>query len=581
MSSLDRREFLTTLAAAPAATQRAPAAPPNVLIVLTDDQGYGDLSCHGNPVLKTPNLDRLHSQSVRFTDFHSAPMCTPTRGQLLSGLDALYNRATSVTAGRAVLRRDVPTMANIFAAAGYRTGIFGKWHVGDNYPYRPMDRGFQEAIYHLGFGMSSAPEFGNDYFNGRYRDKGVIKKFEGYCTDFWFREAMRFMRESHSRKQPFLCYLPTNVPHGPHWVDEKYAAPYKKHGAVANFFGMIANLDENMGKLEQFLAETGLRDNTIVIFMTDNGGTAGVKIFNAGMRGRKQMYYDGGHRVPCFIRWPNGKLRQPGDVATPAQMQDILPTLIDLCGVKKPANARFDGVSLAPLLRGTGGVADRMMVVQYGQILKKWDSCVIWGKWRLVGQDELYDLREDPGQEKNVASSSPEVLAKMRAYYEAWWEKNISVLDDYQAISLGAPQENPVHLTSSDWQDVYADNPTHVSNAVGGPRGGPWNVFIERDGEYQISLSRWPPEHNLPLIAGRPVQKMTVGELPEGKAMPIGGATLTIAGQTATTKTKPEDKAAVFKVRLKGGVRTKLHGWFLDNAGNDLCGAFYAVVTRL
>jgi arylsulfatase len=364
-------------------------------------------------------------------------------------------------------------------------------------------------------------------------------------------------------------------------VDEKYAAPYKKHGGVANFFGMIANIDENMGKLEQFLAETGLRDNTIVIFMTDNGGTAGVKIFNAGMRGRKQMYYDGGHRVPCFIRWPNGKLRRPGDVATPAQMQDILPTLIELCGVKKPASARFDGVSLAPLLRGAGGIADRMMVVQYGQILKKWDACTIWGRWRLVGQDELYDLREDPGQEKNLASQNPEVLAKMRAYYEAWWEKNVSVLDDYQAISLGAPQENPVHLTSSDWQDVYADNPTHVSNAVGGPRGGPWNVFIERDGEYQISLSRWPPEHNLPLAAGRPVQKMAVGELPEGKAMPIGGATLTIAGQSASTKTKPEDKAALFKVRLKGGVRTRLHAWFLDSAGNDLCGAFYAVVTRL
>ncbi len=579
MSSLDRRQFLSTLAA-PAA-QRAASAPPNVLIVLTDDQGYGDLSCHGNPVLKTPNLDRLHSQSVRFTDFHSAPMCTPTRGQLLSGLDALYNRATSVTAGRAVLRKDVPTMANIFGAAGYRTGIFGKWHVGDNYPYRPMDRGFQEAKYHLGFGMSSAPEFGNDYFNGRYRDKGVVKRFEGYCTDFWFREAMQFMRESQSRKQPFLCYLPTNAPHGPHWVDEKYAAPYKKLGGPANFFGMIANIDENMGKLERFLTETGLRDNTIVIFMTDNGGTAGVKIFNAGMRGRKQMYYDGGHRVPCFIRWPNGKLRQPGDIATPAHMQDILPTLIELCGVKKPANARFDGVSLAPLLRGAGTIADRMLVVQYGQILKKWDSCTIWGKWRLVGHDELYDLREDPGQEKNVASSSPEVLAKMRAYYEAWWQKNISVLDDYQAISLGAPQENPVCLSSSDWQDVYADNPGHVSNAVGGPRGGPWNVFIERDGEYQIALSRWHPNDNLPLIASRPAQKMTAGELPEGKAMPIGGATLTIAGQTATVKTKPEDKTAVFKVRLKGGVRTKLHGWFLDKAGNDLCGAFYAVVTRL
>jgi arylsulfatase A-like enzyme len=581
MPSFDRRQFLSTFAVVPAAAPRQAAALPNVLIILTDDQGYGDLSCHGNPVLKTPNMDRLHSESVRFTDFHSAPMCTPTRGQLLSGLDALYNRATSVTAGRAVLRRDVPTMADIFAANGYATGIFGKWHLGDNYPYRPMERGFQEAIYHLGFGMSSAPEFGNDYFNGRYHDKGVPKRFQGYCTDFWFSEAMRFMRQCQSRRQPFLCYLPTNTPHGPAWVAEKYSAPYKHLGGPANFFGMIANLDENLGHMEQFLRQSGLRDNTIVIFMTDNGGTGGVKVFNAGMRGRKSMYYDGGHRVPCFVRWPNGKLRAPADVATTAHMQDILPTLIELCGLKKPAAARFDGVSLAPLLRGAGSIPDRMLVVQYGQILKKWDSCVLWDKWRLVGENELYDLREDPGQEKNLAAQNPGVLKKMRAHYEAWWAKNESALQDYQPISLGAPQENPVRLTSSDWQDVYCDNPTHVSNAAGGPRGGPWNVYIERDGDYRIALTRWPPDHGLTLTAGRPVQKMTAGELPEGKAMPIGGAKLSIAGQNLSVKTQPSDKEAVFQVRLKGGTRTKLHAWFLDGAGNDLCGAFYAVVTRV
>jgi len=540
------------------------------------------LSCHGNPVLKTPNMDRLHAESVRFTDFHAAPMCTPTRGQLMSGMDALHNRATSVTAGRAVLRRDVPTMADIFASNGYRTGIFGKWHLGDNYPYRPMDRGFQEAKYHLGFGMSSAPEFDNDYFNGRYHDKGVVKKFEGYCTDFWFGQAMEWMRERRNKREPFLCYLPTNAPHGPHWVDEKYAAPYKKAGGAANFFGMIANIDENLGKLEAFLKETGLRDNTIVIFMTDNGGTAGVNVYNAGMRGRKTMYYEGGHRVPCFVRWPAGRLRAPGDVGVQAQMQDILPTLIDLCGLKKPSGTDFDGHSLAAVLKGASdSLPDRMLVVQYGQILKKWDSCTIWGRWRLVGENELYDLREDPGQEHNLADKHPDLLRKMRAYYEKWWAKNESALTDYRPISLGAPQENPVRLTSSDWQDVYCDNPTHVSNAVGGPQGGPWNVFIERDGEYEISLSRWPHHMGLPLTAGRPVQKMTAGQLPAGKAMPIGGAKLSIAGQTLSVKTSPEDKVAVFKVRLKGGVRTKLHAWFLDSQGNDLCGAFYALVTRL
>src|SRR5574340_1627092 len=235
---MDRRDFLKRGAGLAAALPRAAgaAARPNVLVILTDDQGYGDLSCHGNPVLKTPNMDRLHSQSVRFTDFHSAPMCTPTRGQLMSGLDALHNRATSVTAGRAVLRRDVPTMANVFSQSGYSTGVFGKWHLGDNYPYRPMDRGFQEAKYFKGFGMSSVPEFDNDYMNGRYLDRGVRKSFKGYCADFWFGEAMNWMGQQQKKGQPFFCYLPTNTPHGPAWVAEEWAAPYRQGKLPAAFF---------------------------------------------------------------------------------------------------------------------------------------------------------------------------------------------------------------------------------------------------------------------------------------------------------------------------------------------------------
>jgi arylsulfatase len=579
---MHRRSFLASVGAAPLVSRSAqPAVRPNVLVILTDDQGYGDFSCHGNPVLKTPNMDRLHSQSVRFTDFHSAPMCTPTRGQLMSGVDALRNRATSVTAGRAVLRRDLPTMADVFTAAGYATGIFGKWHLGDNYPYRPMERGFQRALYHKGWGLSSAPEFDNDYFNGRYFDQGVTRRFEGYCTDFWFREAMSWMRERQAKRQPFFCYLPTNTPHGPAWVAEKYSAPYHRPGLPADFFGMVANLDENLGKLDAFLRETSLYDNTVVIFMTDNGATAGHTVYNAGMRARKTQIYDGGHRVPCFVRWPAGGLRAPADISTPAQMQDVLPTLLDLCGLPAPKSARFDGRSLAGLLRGTEKqLPDRMLVVQYGQIPKQWDACVIWGKWRLVYGKELYDIQADPGQQTDVASQQAGVVGKMRAHYERWWagvEKGVS---EFLPISIGAPQENPMELTSSDWQDIYCDNVNHVSNAAGGPRGGPWAVYVERDGEYEVALSRWPPWQKLPLTAGREVQKMTAGALPAGKALPIAGARLTVAGQELAVKTAPEDRAALLRVKLKGGVKTNLHGWFHDAAGNDLCGAFYATVKR-
>lgn len=584
MPAPHRRDFLKLAGPAGAALARAaaPASKPNVLIVLTDDQGYGDFSCHGNPVLKTPNMDRWHSQSVRFTDFHSAPMCTPTRGQLLSGLDALHNRATSVTAGRALLRRDVPTMANVFAGSGYRTGLFGKWHVGDNYPYRPMDRGFQQAKYFKGYGISSAPEFDNDYFNGRYLDRGVRKRFDGYCTDFWFREAMNWMRERRQKREPFFCYLPTNTPHGPAWVPPQYSAPYRKPMLPADFFGMIANLDENLGKMEAFLQETGLRDNTIVIFMTDNGATAGSQVYNAGMRGRKTQVYEGGHRVPCFVRWPAGGLRPPGDISVPAQMQDLLPTLIELCGLRRPPNARFDGVSLAALLKGTANsLPDRMLIVQYGQILKKWDSCVIWNKWRLVNGTELYDLQSDPGQQTDVSARNSTVLGKMRDHYEAWWAGVEPTLRDFLPISIGSEHENPVALCSSDWQEVYCDNFKNVSEAAGGPRGAPWNIQVERDGLYEITLSRWPLEQNLPLTAGRPEQKMTFGTLPAGKALPIAGARLVVAGQEFSAKTAAEDRGASFRVRLQRGPKTQLHGWFQDAAGEDLCGAFYALVRRL
>jgi arylsulfatase len=513
-------------------------------------------------------------------------MCTPTRGQLLTGIDACRNRATSVTAGRAVLRRDLPTIANVFADNGYATGLFGKWHLGDNYPYRPMDRGFHEAIYHLGYGISSAPEFDNDYFNGRYRHNGAVKTFPGYCTDFWCSQAIGWMREQQKNKQPFLCYLPTNAPHGPAWVADRYKAPYDKPGLPAAFFGMIANLDENLGKMEEFLRQTGLRDDTIVVFMTDNGGTAGVKVFNAGMRANKTQLYDGGHRVPCFVRWPAGGLRTAADIDVQAQMQDILPTLIDLCGLRKPESAAFDGTSLAGLLRpAQKPIADRMLVVQYGQIPEKWDSCVIWNRWRLVYGKQLYDIEADPGQKEDLADRHTDVVGKMKAQYEKWWADVEPGLKEFLPISIGSEHENPTILSSSDWESVYCDNMQTVlsgsNGRLGGPRGGPWNVLIERDGEYEITLSRYPADRNIPLNAALPPKKLTAGELPAGVAVPIAAARLAVAGVEQGKETAPSDTSAIFRISLKAGTKTRLHGWFQDREGRDLVGAYYAVVRRL
>ncbi len=562
----------------------APDGRPNVLIVLTDDQGMGDFSCYGNPVLKTPNLDRLRGQSVRFTDFHVAPMCTPTRGQLLTGLDAVRNGATSVTGGRSFIRPGIPTMPEMFAAAGYRTGLFGKWHLGDNYPHRPVDRGFQEAVHIRGWGFTSAPEFANTLWDGRYLHNGVEKKFTGYCTDFWFDRAMAWMKERREARQPFFCYLPLNAPHIPLDAPKKYTAPYEATAldapqkysyegkGPAKFFGMIANIDENMDRLETFLRDTGLRDNTILIFMTDNGGTAGVKVWNAGLREGKTTFYDGGHRVPCWIRWPAGGLGEPRDLSTPTQIQDLLPTLLELCGVKAPASARFDGLSLAGLLHGRGQLPDRKLVVQYSRArLEKWESAVIWNQWRLVHGKELYDTTADRAQSADVAEKRSDIVAQLRAHYESWWKELEPLSGGFVTTSLGAAAQPVVNLTSSDWQDVYVDNSRHVRQANGGPRGGHWNVRVERAGEYEVSVRRWPPEVDTALAApnGTP-----------SRALPITGARLMVAGHELSAKAAAGDKAVTFRARLPAGP-TQLQAWFTDRAGKDLCGAFYATVQLL
>ena len=184
---------------------------PNVLIIMTDDQGYPEVSAHGNPVLQTPNLDRLHGQSLRLSDYHVAPMCTPTRGQLLTGLDAARNGAVNVSSGRALLRPEVSTIANFYGEAGYSTGVFGKWHLGANYPFRPQDRGFQESVWYPSSSIPSVPAYwGNDYFDDVYIHNGKEKRFEGYCADVFFNEAMRFMSESAKSKKPFICLLYTS-----------------------------------------------------------------------------------------------------------------------------------------------------------------------------------------------------------------------------------------------------------------------------------------------------------------------------------------------------------------------------------
>jgi arylsulfatase A-like enzyme len=573
---------LAALALLPDQTRAAEAARPrrpNVIILLTDDQGYGDLSCHGNPVLKTPNLDRLHGQSVRLTDFHVAPMCTPTRGQLLTGLDALRNGATSVCAGRSFVRHGIPTMAEVFAAAGYRTALFGKWHLGDSYPNLPHQRGFQEAVYHLGWGITSMADlWQNDCFDGRFRHNGELKRCEGYCTDVWFDLAMKWLKERHAKKEPFFLYLPTNAPHGPHWVPKKYRKPYQGRGPAA-FFGMIANVDENLGRLDALLRETGLLDDTIFVFMHDNGGTAGVNVFNAGMRGRKTQYYEGGHRAACFVRWPAGRLRKPCDVDALTQVQDVLPTLIDLCGLERAKGPKLDGTSLAALLKGErDDLPDRMLVVQYGQKPEKGDCAVLWRKWRLVRGKELYDLRTDPGQKQDVAEKHPDVRKKMQDHYEKWWAGVAPLVDDFVPVVIGSAKENPVTLTAADWANVYCDNMRNLREGLN--RNGPWHLLVERDGTYEVELRRWPREADAPIAGGVPAFKAVAGSLPPGKALPIVKVQLKLGDVDETKPVAPKDKGVTFTLGLRGGTKARMQTWCYDADGKELCGAYFAYVRR-
>ena len=587
-----RRDFLKTMGAGAAAlvvgaARRAHAkadgaAKPNVILVMTDDQGYGDLGCHGNTMIRTPALDKLHAESLRLTDFHVSPVCTPTRASLMTGRDCVRVGAWATTWGRSLPRADEVMIPALFKAGGYRTGMFGKWHLGDNYPFRPQDRGFDRVVCHGGGGVGQTPDYwGNDYFDDTYYHNGVPKKHTGYCTDVWFDEAMKFITANKDR--PFFAYVSTNAPHSPLNVAKKYFEPYMKkgvHGSMARFYGMIENIDENMGRLIAGLDKLGLTRNTILIFMTDNGTAAGGRAskgkrwtgFNAAMRGKKGSIYDGGHRVPCFWRWPGGKLVGGRDVAPLTAHIDILPTLIDLCGLKKPDEVKFDGVSLAPLLLGrTKTLADRQIVVQFRQGNAppgKWNCTVMSDKWRLVGGKQLYDIKTDPGQKKDIAAKHPEIVKKLRAAGERRWSEVSKRFDEPSRIVIGSDAENPARLTGFDWCAGTPWNQGHV-------RGGSatqsfWMVQVAKTGTYEIALRRWPAEADTPINAA----------LKGGKPIRVSKARLKIGQIDQTIPVAASDKAATFRVNLKAGP-AKLETWFIDPKGAAGHGAYYAYVKRL
>jgi arylsulfatase len=429
---------------------------PNIIFILTDDQGYGDLSATGNPVLKTPNIDAYYAGGVRFSDFNVSPTCAPTRSALLTGRHEFRNGVTHTINERERLTLDAVTLPQVLKTAGYTTGIFGKWHLGDEPDHWPSARGFDEMFIHGagGIGQSypcscgDAP--GNTYFNPAILHNGKFEKTQGYCTDVFFGQATSWIDRQRQEKKPFLAWIATNAPHAPLTVKPEDEALYagKVGPQQAKFFGMIHNIDQNVGKLHAKLAEWGMDRDTLVILMNDNGGTAGVQIYNAGMRGQKVQPYRGGTRAFSIWHWPAAL--KPGDVKALASNQDFFPTIAELAGAKldEKAQKQIDGRSLVPLLADPNAPwADRMLVTHTGRWAQgkaadsKYAHCSIRNtRWHLVCDDkkgekkwELYDVQADPGEKKDVVAEHPDVVREFEAFYDKWWAETLPMMTNENA----------------------------------------------------------------------------------------------------------------------------------------------------
>lgn len=487
---LTRRELLST-AAAPAWLSGAPARRPNVIVIMTDDQGYGDLSLHGNAHLKTPNLDRIGQEGVQFSRFHVSPVCSPTRSSLMTGR---YNYRTGVVdtyLGRSLMHSDEITLAECLSQAGYRTGIFGKWHLGDNYPLRAIDQGFHEALTLRGGGLAqpSCPP-GTGYFDPPLEHNGRPLTARGYCTDIFYDAAQEFIE--HNRRSPVFAYIACNAPHTPLEIGDEWAAPYRRAGldeTTAKIYGMLANVDRNTGRLLDRLKELDLERDTLLVFLSDNGPQQ--RRFNANLRGLKGSVYEGGIRVPCFLRWPARIKAGTVDHRISAHI-DLMPTILDACGValpQLPRGRRIDGQTL--LQPGLQPAKERSLFFQWhrGDVPQPFRDCaVLTDRWKLVGTAgqtaELYDLPADPSESQNVAAQQPEVTARLRREYDEWFT---DVGRDHgfspARIALGTRYENPVLLTRQDWR-----GPAASWDASG---LGHYELDVRRAGKYQVTL-RFP-----------------------------------------------------------------------------------------
>ncbi|MDF7799076.1 arylsulfatase [Pontiellaceae bacterium B1224] len=491
----------------------AQAAKPNIIYIMTDDQGYSPVGAHGHPWIRTPELDKMHAQSVRFDRFMMGSTCAPSRAGIMTGVHSIKNGVTHTIYERERVNLKAITIPQVLKPAGYTSGYFGKWHLGDEAPYQPEARGFDEVFIHGAGGIgqkypgSCADVPGNTYFNPVIKHNGTFVQTKGYCTDVFFKATLGWIKSVKDSGKPFFAYLSTNAPHAPFKAPPEYQKYFEDFGfpsRSAGFYGMIEHIDDCMGQMFKQLEAWDLLENTIVIFTSDNGtttagnglkGKAGrpqVKIgtdangkammtYNAGMKGLKGTVDEGGVRVPFFVRW-DGMIKEGKTVDRVVTYLDILPTLADFAGAELPSTQAFEGRSLKPLiLEKDAAWEDRLHfqhVTRWNRGADpdqfKWKTYSVRNqRFRLV-EGALYDMEKDPGQTKDVAAQYPEVVSEMKKAYELFWDTSRPLMIN-EDVPLA--KEKPFHVDYHaqkagpgipDWE---APALTWVESYTGGPTG--------------------------------------------------------------------------------------------------------------
>jgi arylsulfatase A-like enzyme len=553
MKTLTHLLLLTLFAVTATLVCETPAAEtPNVVYILSDNQSYYEMSCHGHAQIKTPHIDRFAKQSVEFTRFYAPPYCSPSRAVILTGRYAMRSGVFTTISGRSIMHREQTTLADTLKKHGYHTGIFGKWHLGFSYPHRPQDRGFDEVFVHGGGGVGQMEDFfGNTHYDTTFLHNGKVTSSKGFSTDTLFDRAMDFV-EQH-RDGPFFCYVPTPVTHSPHFGPKKLVAELKAAGVKGDLglFAQVQNLDSNIGRMLEKLEALDLAKSTIVVYASDQGMSDRGAPHGGNRLG---IPYDPAQHVPFFIRVPGAK---PGVTNRLAGMIDFFPTILDLCGITPPDHC--DGLSLKPLVLGKENTYpdDRTLIIQCprGRTATKWkNASVKTDRWRLVDGTKLYDINADPRQSTDIAAQQPEVVRTLRTKYEAYWADLPDQKNTLSRHLLGAKECPDVILNGMDW---YEGGSPWASSHFGKGGNGKWAVSIVRDGRYRFECRHYPREADKAI--GATQAKIQVGEIVAEQKIPDGA------------------EAVRFDLDLKAG-DYDLQTWM--STGDQSFGALFVYVCR-